>query len=81
MTSTPQKAVLAAVDELHGVLSLAEVLLLTGRSLDLQGLDKEVETICSAAAALPPEEGRVALPALADLLKQVDGLHGRLSAR
>ena len=81
MTSTPQKAVLAAVDELHGVLSLAEVLLMTGRRLDLQGLDKEVASICTATAGLPPEEGRAARPALADLLAQVEVLHGRLSAR
>jgi hypothetical protein len=81
MTSTPQKAVLAAVDELHGVLSLAEVLLITGRTLDLSGLDREVAAICDAVAALPAEEGRAARPALTDLLRQVEGLHGQLRAR
>lgn len=81
MTSQPQNAVLAAVNELHGVLSLAEVLLLTGKSLDLQGLDKEVAGICEAAAALPSEEGRAARPALSELLKQVEALHAQLARR
>ena len=80
MTSTPQKAVLAAVDELHGVLSLAEVLLMTGKTLDLQGLEKEVAGICASATALPAEQGRLARGALVDLLAQVEVLHGRLSA-
>lgn len=80
MTSrTPQNAVLAAVDELHGVLSLAEALLLAGRSLDLQGLETEVRAICDAAAALPPEEGRGLRGALAGLLSQVEGLRSRLA--
>lgn len=81
MTSQPQNAVLAAVDELQGVLSLAEVLLHTGKTLDLQGLDKEVAGICEAAAALPPDQGRAARPALADLLRQVEALHAQLARR
>ncbi|HEY8612812.1 MAG TPA: hypothetical protein VIL69_16185 [Roseomonas sp.] len=75
----PQNAVLAAVDELHGVLSLAEVLLLAGRSLDLQGLEKEVATLCAAAAALPREEGAAARSSLSGLLTQVEQLHARFS--
>ncbi|WP_338663203.1 hypothetical protein VQH23_24085 [Pararoseomonas sp. SCSIO 73927] len=78
MTSTPQNAVLAAVDELHGVLSLAEVLLQGGRDLDLQGLEGEVAALCDAALALPREEGRLTRPALAGLLAQVDGLRSRI---
>ncbi|WP_159349499.1 hypothetical protein [Roseomonas harenae] len=78
MTSTPQNAVLAAAEELDGVLSLARLLLLSGRSLDLHGLDKEVATICDAAA-LPPEEGRAARPTLSGLLAKVEGLHTHLS--
>lgn len=78
MTRTPQNAVLAAVDELHGVLSLAEALLLAGRGLDLQGLEKEVATICAAVAALPPEDGRATRPALSGLLIQVEELRTRL---
>ena len=81
MTSTPQNAVVAAVDELHGVLSLAEILLLAGRSLDLAGLDREVAALCGAVTALPTEEGRAARPALSGLLTQVEGLHARLSPR
>jgi hypothetical protein len=80
MDSTPQNAVLAAVDELHGVLSLAEALLLAGRTLDLHGLEAEVAAICDAVGALPPEAGRAARPALSGLLTQVEELHGRLSA-
>ncbi|MCR0980671.1 hypothetical protein [Roseomonas populi] len=79
MTSTPQNAVLTAVDELHGVLSLAEALLLGGRDLDLQGLEGEVATLCDAALALPPEEGRATRPALTGLLAQVNGLRSRIS--
>ncbi|WP_458096435.1 hypothetical protein [Roseomonas sp. WA12] len=79
MESTPQNAVLAAVDELHGVLSLAEALLLAGRRLDLHGLEAEVAVICGAVAALPAELGQAMRPALTDLLAQVEGLHGRLS--
>ncbi|MBP0492486.1 hypothetical protein [Roseomonas indoligenes] len=79
MTSTPQNAVLAAVDELHGVLSLAEALLQGGRDLDLQGLEREVGTLCDAALALPREEGRATRPALAGLLAQVNGLRSRMS--
>ena len=81
MTSTPQKAVLAAVDELHGVLSLAEILLLAGRDLDLGGLDREVAALCGAVAALPAEEGRGARGPLSGLLTQVEGLHARLLPR
>ncbi|MBP0446237.1 hypothetical protein J8J14_15800 [Roseomonas sp. SSH11] len=79
MDRTPQNAVLAAVDELHGVLSLAEALLLTGRELDLIGLEAEVSAICAAAAGLPPEEGRGLRAALSALLRQVEGLQASLS--
>ena len=81
MNSTPQNAVLTAVDELHGVLSRAEALLLAGRQLDLQGLDAEVASICDAVKQLSPGEARAARPALSTLLSMVDGLHARLSGR
>jgi hypothetical protein len=79
MTSTPQKAVLAAVDELHGVLSLAEALFLAGRAVDLQGLDREVASLCAAAATLPPDQGRATRQALVALLAQVDELQTRFA--
>ncbi|WP_424134045.1 hypothetical protein [Roseomonas chloroacetimidivorans] len=78
MTRTPQNAVLAAADELQGVLGLAELLLLSGRRLDLRGLDGEVAALCAAAAALPAEEGRSARPALTSLLARVEGLLSHL---
>ncbi|MFH5925201.1 hypothetical protein [Roseomonas xinghualingensis] len=79
MTSTPQNAVLAAVGELDGVLSLAGILLRSGRSLDLHGLDQEVATICDATAALSPEQGRAMRPALSGLLTKVEELHAQIS--
>lgn len=78
MERTPQNAVLGAVDELHGVLSLADALLMAGRELDLAGLEGEVAALCAAVAALPADQARAARPALAGLLSVVEGLRGRL---
>ncbi|WP_376091927.1 hypothetical protein ACE7GA_22640 [Roseomonas sp. CCTCC AB2023176] len=78
MTHTPQDAVRAAAKSLGGVVTVAEGLAGAGRSLDLDGLEREAAALCGAALMLPEEDGRAIRPDLALLLAQVDSLIVRL---
>lgn len=74
------QAVRAAIEALDGTLALARALVEGGRRIDLGGLDRDAASLCAAALALDPEEGRRVRPALEALLRQLDALSVRLAA-
>ena len=78
MTHTPQDAVRAAARSLGGMVSVADGLAQAGRTVDLDGLEREAAALCGAAMLLPEEDGRAIRPDLALLLTQVDALIARL---
>ncbi len=74
----PQDAVRAAAQGLGGLLSVAEGLLRAGRTVDLDGLERDAASLCAAAMALPPDHGRALRGELAVLMANVDSLIARL---
>ncbi|TCH97164.1 hypothetical protein EJV46_17785 [Roseococcus sp. SYP-B2431] len=69
-------ATMAAIESLHGTLSMARALVVTGRAIDLAGLDREAARLCAAVACLPGDSGRALLDPLQTLTREVDLLTG-----
>lgn len=65
-------ATMAAIDSLHGTLSMARALILSGRAIDLAGLDREAARLCAAVACLPGDSGQALLTPLMGLTREVD---------
>ncbi|WP_421992805.1 hypothetical protein [Roseococcus sp.] len=65
-------ATLAAVESLHGTLSMARALVVSGRDIDLAGLDREAARLCAAVACLPEDSGQVLLASLHALTREID---------
>lgn len=68
----------AAIESLHGTLSMARALVAAGRAVDLAGLDQEAARLCAAVACLPGDSGKVLLASLHALTHEVDLLAGCL---
>jgi len=69
------------VEAMTGAVALARALVLVGRRIDLEGLDREIGEMCAEAIELPREHGRPLLPPLVALHAEVDALIGELRAR
>lgn len=67
-------ATLAAIDSLQGTLTMARALVLAGREVDLDGLDREAARLCAAVACLPGDSGKALLASLIGLTREVDAL-------
>lgn len=65
-------ATLAAVESLHGTLSMARALVVSGRDIDLAGLDREAARLCAAVACLPGDSGQALLASLQALTREID---------
>lgn len=65
-------ATLAAIDSLQGTLSMARALIISGREIDLAGLDREAARLCAAVACLPGDSGQALLTPLMGLTRAVD---------
>jgi hypothetical protein len=78
MIKGPAEAVLAAIDSLHGTVTMARVLVQSGRTIDLAGLDAEAMMLCAAVAGLPKSTGKLLRPALEALVREVEGLAATL---
>jgi len=65
-------ATLAAIDSLHGTLTMARALVLAGRAVDLGGLDREAARLCAAVACMPGDSGQALLGSLERLTHEVD---------
>jgi hypothetical protein len=69
-----QRVVRAAVEALGDTLAVARALVGAGREVDLEGLDRGAARVCAAVMALPLNEARVLLPALEEVLRQLDAM-------
>jgi hypothetical protein len=67
-------AALAAIHSVEGTLMLARALVEVGRRVDLEGLDRDVATLCAAVLRMEPDAGRGMRPAMERLLRQLDRL-------
>lgn len=54
--------------------AIARALAGSGRPVDLAGLDGAVGLLCAKTLDLPPDQGRLARPALAAILAELDQL-------
>ncbi len=59
---------------LSQTLALAQGLIHGGRTLDLTGVDDGVGVLCAQTLDLPPEDARVVLPTLHEVLGRLDRL-------
>jgi hypothetical protein len=73
-TSLEIAATLAAIDSLHGTVTMARALVLAGRQVDLDGLDREAARLCAAVACMPGNSGEALLPPLLRLAGEVEAL-------
>jgi len=71
----------AAIESLHGTLSMARALVVSGRTIDLAGLDREAARLCAAVACLPGDSGRPLLVPLEALARELDLLTGVVAPR
>jgi hypothetical protein len=67
-------ATLAAIDSLQATLAMARALVLAGREVELEGLDREAARVCAAVACLPGDSGQVLLGSLIGLTREIDAL-------
>lgn len=67
-------ATLAAIESLHGMMSVARALVAAGREVDLGGLDGDAQRLCLAIACLPRETGRSLRLPLIELREELDRL-------
>lgn len=73
-------ATLAAIESLHGMMSVARALVAAGREVDLAGLDGEAQRLCAAVACLPRDSGqRLRIP-LIELREELDRLRRAFEA-
>ncbi len=77
---SPSDRVGALVEALLATLRLARVLAQSHRRIDLAGLDQEIGRLCAAALDLPPAEGHVMRPKLAEVLAELDALSACVAA-
>lgn len=78
MSKAPADRVLAAIDSLRGTVTMARVLVQSGRTVDLAGLDGEAATLCQQVAKLPRALGARLRPALEALVRDIEGLAATL---
>lgn len=78
MSKGPADKALAAIDSLRGTVTMARVLVQSGRAVDLAGLDAEAATLCAQVAKLPGPTGQRLRPALLALVRDVEGLAATL---
>jgi len=83
---TPQRqeqvaALSMMVDAMTGAVAVARALVLIGRRIDLDGIDREVGDLCAEAVGLPREDARPLLPPLETLCGEVTALIDELRRR
>jgi len=66
------RATMAAIDSMRGTLSVARALVLSGREVDLRGLDAEAQRLCAAVVCLPGAAAQALLDPLMGLTREVD---------
>jgi len=71
----------ALAEQVQRTIAIARALAGSGRPVDLAGLDQAVGLLCAKTLDLPPDQGRVARPALAVILAELDLLSTTLRAK
>jgi len=64
----------AAANGVAATVRVAAALAMSGRQLDLAGLDGEIGKLCAGMLDLPPDQGRAVRQRLVDLLAELDRL-------
>lgn len=75
---TPVERARVAASSLRKAAALARALAISGRPIDLTGLDGQVGRVCAGALDLPPDEGRALRPDLESLLAEIAALAGAM---
>jgi len=78
MPQPPSPAPSGAIERLDATLTLALALRQAGRSIDLEGLDAEVTTLCAAVLSLPPRQRRAFSLGLRGLQARIGALQANL---
>lgn len=73
-SDTPFERTRASAQALRQSAALARALAVSGRPIDLTGLDGQVGLVCAGALDLPQEEGRALRPDLESLLAEIASL-------
>jgi hypothetical protein len=71
---TPLDAVRAAIEGMGGTIAIAQALVMGGRQVDLEGLDRDGAALCTAVMMLERQDGRLLIPALEALVRQLHDL-------
>lgn len=71
---TPVERARVAAAALRRTAALARALAVSGRPIDLTGLDDKVGVVCASALDLRPEDGRALRPDLESLLTEIASL-------
>ena len=78
---TPVERARTAAASLRKAAALARALAVSGRPVDLSGLDGQVGRVCAGALDLSPEEGRALRPDLESLLAEIASLAAAMRLR
>lgn len=71
----------ALAEQVQHTVAIARALAGSGRLVNLAGLDQAVGLLCAKTLDLPPDQGRLARPALAVVLAELDLLSTTLRAK
>lgn len=78
---TPIDAVRALAEELMNIVGIAQVMVQSGRNIDLTGLGDQVGLLCAKSLDLPPDDGRRVRPRLIALFGSIEALSRALVAK
>ena len=79
--STPvSSAAQASLKRLQSAIAIASGLVVSGRSVDLTGLESVAGLLCAQVLDLPPEDGRAIRPSLVSVQESIAGLAASLTA-
>lgn len=79
-TPTHAEAVRAAIEGLGATVAIAQALVAGGREVDLEGLDQDGAALCTAVLMLERGEARSLIPALENLVRQLQDLTRTIAA-
>jgi hypothetical protein len=71
---TPPLSMVTLAERITRTLAVARALIVSGRDVDLAGIEDGIGMLCAKTLDLPNEQARSMLPALYDMRVQVDRL-------
>lgn len=79
-TEPVPSAAQASLERLRSVIAIASGLMISGRAVDLAGLESVAGLLCAQVLDLPPEQGRAFRPSLVLVQESVANLAATLTA-